>query len=94
MFLLISSSSDLGAGKGWGWETLLFHDFFFFFFFNSKLQSILLMHFSVRDELNMSLGKRRQTCQANPYQPCSCRELLLPLIFPFGMVLLHLQVLV
>lgn len=36
------------------------------------------MHFSVRDELNMSLGKRRQTCQANPYF-----ALLLQRIAPF-----------
>lgn len=54
MFLLISSSSDLGTGKGWGgWEILLFHDFLI-----ENLKSILMIHFSVRDELNMSLGKR------------------------------------
>lgn len=40
--------------------------------------SILLMHFSVRDELNMSLGKRRPTCQAKPLS-----ALLLQRIAPF-----------
>lgn len=49
-FLLFRLRNWEGLG---GWEILLFHDFLI-----ENLKSILMIHFSVRDELNMSLGKR------------------------------------
>lgn len=75
MFLLISSSSDVGSGKVWGVGNTF--DSWFLFFFYWKLKSISLMHFCQR-WVKHEPGEKKTNMPSKPVP-----ALLLQWIAPF-----------